>query len=133
MLNRVLDYLVIGSPPQADVANVLRDHAGASQGAEERAGKIFIDEEARHLADRADLLVGKLAGCIRERRKDVLARQSVFLRNLLGVHTGRELRDYQIYRYARALNDRLTKSHARIHDDSRRKLHHLGQLLFGAV
>jgi hypothetical protein len=94
----VTNDMVVGLTAQSTIADILRGESGGVEPWREGSREVFIDQEPRHLRNRAHFLRGQARG---------------------------KLTEYDIDRHAGALDQRLAKAHALVNHDPWSELDHL--------
>ncbi len=120
---RVEDFAVrLGAQAFADYVN--RVHASLHSGGRKAEGKVLVDEEPRHLADRANLVFLQQLCGVPQRREDVVVRDGEFAFDSVHVPARGEVSNDSCHRHARAHHHGLSVTNRGIDTDSGRDFLH---------
>lgn len=109
--------VIVGSPSQAHVSNILDVKIVGTEQSSQRPRQILIDEKPRGLPHGPNLLVAESACRVGKRRQDILSCELVFLHDLFYGQATAELADNEIYRDSRARYHWLSEPDLLIHGD----------------
>ena len=93
----VSEKVLVGVPPESNVADVLREVASLPRRRRRGARHVLVGEKGCQSGDASDLLGGQHVGSVVQRRAKIIPGDAVFVGNRLHRRAARQLPDHHLY------------------------------------